>query len=44
MKGLYPAGQQMPPKPKFTWGFNHLDLLIHEAVAPMNLILKKGWN
>jgi hypothetical protein len=44
MASLYPQGKQMSPKPKFAWGFNHLDLLIHEAVAPVNLILKNGWN
>jgi hypothetical protein len=44
MASLYPHGLQMSPKPKFAWGFHHLDLLIHEAVAPMNLMLTKGWN
>ncbi|UGX98705.1 hypothetical protein G6321_00027765 [Bradyrhizobium barranii subsp. barranii] len=44
MASLYPHGKQMSPKPKFAWGFHHLDLLIHEAVAPVNLILKDGWN
>ena len=27
MASLYPQGQQMSPKPKFAWGFRHLDLL-----------------
>lgn len=44
MASLYPHGKQMSPKPKFAWGFHHLDLLIHEAVEPVNLILKDGWN
>jgi hypothetical protein len=43
MASLY-LGQQMPPKPKFEWGFRHLDLLIYEAVALTNLVLIKGWN
>jgi hypothetical protein len=44
MESLYPQGQQMAPKPKFEWGFRHLDLLIYEAAAPINLVLTKGWN
>ncbi len=44
MATLYPQGQKMSPKPKFAWGFYHLDLLVHEAVAPINLILTRGWN
>jgi hypothetical protein len=44
MASLYPPGQQMSHKPKFAWGFRHLDLLIQEAVAPINLVLTKGWN
>ena len=44
MASLYPSGQQMSPKPKFAWGFRHLDLLVCEAVAKINLVLTKGWN
>jgi hypothetical protein len=44
MRSLYPQGLQVPPKPKFAWGFRHLDLLIYEAVEPTNLVLIKGWN
>jgi hypothetical protein len=44
MASLYPTGQQMSPKPKFSWCFRHLDLLVHEAAAPINLVLTKGWS
>jgi|GEM_PF-868348 len=44
MARLYPQGREMSAKPEFAWGFDHLDLLIHEAVAPINLVLTKGWN
>lgn len=44
MASLYPPGQQMSSQPKFSWGFYHLDLLIHEATAPVNLVLARGWN
>ena len=44
MASLYPQGQQMSAKPKFAWGFQHLDLLVHEAVARVNLGLIEGWN
>ena len=32
----------MPPKPKFAWGVRASDLLVHEAVAPINLVLIQG--
>lgn len=44
MASLYPPQQPMSKKPKFSWGFQHLDLLVHEAVAPNNLVLTRGWN
>ena len=44
MASLYPSGQQMSAKPKFAWGFRHLDLLVYEAVAKVNLVLTTGWN
>ena len=44
MASLYPPEQQMSSQPKFSWGFYHLDLLIHEAAAPVNLVLTRGWN
>ncbi len=44
MASLYPKGLRMSPKPKFEWGFRHLDLQIHEAVAPIDMILTRGWN
>jgi hypothetical protein len=44
MATLYPPGRQMSPKPKFSWGFQHLDLILYEAVAPAGLVLIMGWN
>ena len=41
---LYPPGLAMPPKPKFGWGFRHLDLLVCESVTPTNFVMKKGWS
>lgn len=44
MASLYPPATAMSPRPKFSWGFNHLDLLVVEEVAPVHLILVKGWS
>jgi hypothetical protein len=44
MATLYPQGQPMSPKPKFSSDFIHLDLAIYDAAKLEYLVLQKGWN
>ncbi|MCC8958018.1 hypothetical protein H8B02_32705 [Bradyrhizobium sp. Pear77] len=42
--GLYARDHPPPPRPKFSWTFDHLDFFITEEVEPTNFVLMRGWN